>query len=457
MIVDENLPLGGTHLPTSNDMLKVLDIQDGNIQFKDNCVNYGLYKGKRCKFIEGKLTYTPKACAKCQAQNESYSLYRNGTQLSRITLPMSGIYPTYLLLKKQRFMCKSCRATFTAKTPIVKDHCFIANTVNSLVLFKTTEAQSIKNIARDSSVSEATVQRIINKEAKNYQSYDRILPAHLSFDEFKYAKGQLAFEYIDAKAGDILDILPSRDGRTIKSHFISHYSLRDRKKVQTVTVDMNASYTGFIPVLFPKAKIIIDRFHIVQLINRSMNKTRVNVMNRLNTSNGEDQKKYRRLKRYWKKILKKESNLSYTNYSYYSMFGQRLEAAIVSEMLDYDLNLSTTYSIYQSIIKAVEENNYDKLTEILNKKIDKNISSYMKTSIKTLKKHLPYIKNTFSYPYSNGKIEGINNKIKVLNRVAYGYRNFSNYKSRIILHFNMKPKVKKNEDERQKNTCSAAA
>ncbi|MCA9766342.1 MAG: transposase [Carnobacterium sp.] len=136
---------------------------------------------------------------------------------------------------------------------------------------------------------------IINKEAKNYQSYDRILPAHLSFDEFKYAKGQLAFEYIDAKAGDILDILPSRDGRTVKSHFISHYSLRDRKKVQTVTVDMNASYTGFIPLLFPKANIIIDRFHIIQLINRSMNKTRVNVMNRLNTSNGEDQKKYRRL------------------------------------------------------------------------------------------------------------------------------------------------------------------
>lgn len=81
----------------------------------------------------------------------------------------------------------------------------------------------------------------------------------------------------------------------------------------------------------------------------------------------------------------------------------------------------------------------------------------MKTSIKTLKKHLPNINNTFSYPYSNGKIEGINNKIKVLNRIDYKYRNFSNYKSRIILHFNMKPKVKKNEDERQKNTCSVAA
>lgn len=457
MIVVENSPLGGTHLPTSNDMRKLLDIQDGNIIFNDSCVKYGKYKGKKCKFIEGTLSYTPEACLNCHAPNKDYSIYRNGTQTSRITLPMTGVYPTYLFLKKQRFMCKECRTTFTAKTPIVKTHCFIADSVKAHALGKASDAQSIKDIARDCSISPATVQSIINEEAKKYRSYDRYLPVHLSFDEFKYAKGRLAFEYIDAKAGDILGILPSRDGKTVKNHFISHYSLQERERVQTVTVDMNASYTGFIPILFPNAKMIIDRFHIIQLINRSMNKTRVSAMNRLNTSNGEDQKKYRRLKRYWKKILKKESNLSYTSYTYYSLFGQRLEASIISEMLDYDSILSATYAIYQSIIKAVEENNYEKLSEILSKKTNKETSSYMKTSLKTLKKYLPYIKNTFSYPYSNGKIEGINNKIKVLSRVAYGYRNFSNYKSRILLHFNMKPKVDKIKSKKQKEPCPAAA
>ena len=137
------------------------------------------------------------------------------------------------------------------------------------------------------------------------------------------------------------------------------------------------------------------------------------------------------------------------------MFGQRIEAAIVSEMLDYDAILSTT--IYQSIIKVIEENNYDKLSELLNRQINEEVSAYMKISLKTLKKYLPYIKNTFLYPYSNGKIEGINNKIKVLNRVAYGYRNFWNYKGRIILHFNMKPKVEKSPMRKQKETCFIAA
>ncbi|QBP43084.1 transposase [Paenisporosarcina antarctica] len=47
------------------------------------------------------------------------------------------------------------------------------------------------------------------------------------------------------------------------------------------------------------------------------------------------------------------------------------------------------------------------------------------------------MENCFIYPYNNGRIEGINNKINVLNRVAYGYRNFHNYKNRIILHFKL--------------------
>ncbi|MFC5976342.1 transposase, partial [Carnobacterium antarcticum] len=68
-------------------------------------------------------------------------------------------------------------------------------------------------------------------------------------------------------------------------------------------------------------------------------------------------------------------------------------------------------------------------------------------SLKTLKKHMKHIKNTVAYKYSNGKIEGINNKIKVLNRVAYGYRNFVNYKNRILLHFNMKPAATKQKEK----------
>ncbi|WP_322789594.1 transposase [Paenisporosarcina antarctica] len=69
------------------------------------------------------------------------------------------------------------------------------------------------------------------------------------------------------------------------------------------------------------------------------------------------------------------------------------------------------------------------------------------TPLKTLRKHLPFIENSFIYPYNNERIEGTNNKINVLNRVAYGYRNFRNYKNRLYLPFKLKPDVKQSEQK----------
>src|SRR5690625_4511077 len=66
-----------------------------------------------------------------------------------------------------------------------------------------------------------------------------------------------------------------------------------------------------------------------------------------------------------------------------------------------------------------------------------------RTSVKTLKKHLPYIGNSLTHPYNNGQIEGINNKIKVFNCVAYGYRTFDNFKNIIILHFKVRETINK--------------
>src|SRR5699024_10949435 len=125
---------------------------------------------------------------------------------------------TYLNLKKQRFFCKSCNSSFIAKTSIVEENCFISDNTKTKAFIKSAEAQSLTDIAKDCDVSPTTVQRIINKEAKVFKLHYRALPKHLSFDEFKYAKGKMAFEYIDAETGDILDILEGRDSRTVKNH-----------------------------------------------------------------------------------------------------------------------------------------------------------------------------------------------------------------------------------------------
>jgi transposase len=133
-------------LSCSNSIKSLLDIQDPNVIFDEDCVKEGTYKGKRCKYIFGKLTYTPTHCVKCAVKNTDFTVYKNGTQLSRNTLPITGINPTYLLLQKQRFMCQACQSSFTAKTPIVQRNCFISQNVKAQVILKSAEAQSPMDI-----------------------------------------------------------------------------------------------------------------------------------------------------------------------------------------------------------------------------------------------------------------------------------------------------------------------
>src|SRR5699024_12383742 len=80
------------------------------------------------------LPISPAYCECCGVKNEDYTIYKNGTKTSRITLPISGVYTTYLNLKKQRFYCKACNGTFSASTSIVQKDCFISNHTKAKIL-----------------------------------------------------------------------------------------------------------------------------------------------------------------------------------------------------------------------------------------------------------------------------------------------------------------------------------
>lgn len=168
----------------------------------------------------------------------------------------------------------------------------------------------------------------------------------------------MAFQYIDAETEVILDSLQKRLSSHVKKHYISRYSHAQRCQVETVTIDMNTGYEKLVKKLFPKAKIIIDRFHLIQLVSLSMNQLRIQVMNGFKPSGGEDIKKYRRLKKYWKLLLKNDVNLTYTDHKYFALFGQAIDATVVETILKYNERLKVNYELYQTILNALKEKDF---------------------------------------------------------------------------------------------------
>ena len=104
----------------------------------------------------------------------------------------------------------------------------------------------------------------------------------------------------------------------------------------------------------------------------------------------------------------------------------------VSYLIDLDRELYETYWLYQELLDSIHKRSEDDFIEVLNGKRE-HISDYMNTALKTTAKNKESIINSFKYNYTNGRIEGIINLIKVIKRIAFGYRNYKNFKTRILL------------------------
>ena len=172
----------------------------------------------------------------------------------------------------------------------------------------------MKDIAQRYFVSTKTVERVLDSFFEEPRKKPNYLPKHLLIDEFKGTsdcEGAMCFIISDADTGKIFDILDDRRNFKLRAYF-QRFTLKARKRVTHIVMDMNASYDAVTKEVFPNARISIDRFHVIQQITRAFNKQRIQTMNQLKKSDPQAQKDYRKLKKYWRTILKKNAKLNYT-------------------------------------------------------------------------------------------------------------------------------------------------
>jgi len=414
-------------MSNQNYIIEMLELKDNNINFYKNCYYKEKIKGITHKVFEGYLSYEPEYCDKCGILFDD-KFEKHGFITSNIKIPDVAGYKTILRLHKQRYLCKHCNKAFTLKTTIVDYGCFISKNTKWKIAKDLKEKRSEKDIAIANNVSPNTVERVMDSYYNTNKLYKNYLPEVLSFDEFKSVKsadGAMSFNLCNGKTGKIIDIVENRQLNYLLKYF-SYYTHKARKNVKFIVIDMYSPYISLILKLFPNAKIIIDKFHLVQLISRALNKTRINIMKK-------DKKNYNKLKRYWRLILKSRDELDNSHWRKFTCFNDFMtEMNVVNYLTEINIELDNTYQLYQDLLYSIKNNNLKMLNITLTSDYG-IISDYMKTSIKTIKDYLPYIKNTFQNKYNNGFIEGNNNFIKVLKRIAFGFRSFRRFKARIMI------------------------
>ena len=414
-------------MSNQNYIIDMLELKDSNVYFKEKFYYKETIKGITYKIFEGYLSYKPSFCTSCGVVFDE-KFEKHGFILSNIIIPDVSGYKAILRLHKQRYLCKHCHKAFTLTSNITNYGCFISNLTKHKIALDLTKKRSEVDIALDNGVSPNTVERVMDSYYDTIKLYKHYLPEVLSFDEFKSVKsadGAMSFHMCDGITGQTIDIVEDRRLDNLIKYFF-YYDYKARSRVKFITIDMYSPYISLIKKMFPNAKIIIDKFHLTQLISRSLNKTRIRVMNK-------DKKNHRKLKRYWRLILKDRDELDFSKWKKYTCFNSLMtQVDVVNYLINTNEELKQTYLIYQEILYSFKKKDFKKLKQTLSNANSK-ISNYMKTSIKTLLEFLPYIKNTFENEYHNGFIEGNNNFIKVIKRIAFGFRSFKRFKARIMI------------------------
>ena len=371
------------------------------------------------------LDYAPGNCNHCQGKQIKYDFQKP----SKIPFLEVAGFPSLIRLKKRRFQCKNCRKVTVSETSLVQKNCQISEPLRQKVAQALVNRQALTHIAQDLAISTSTVHRKLKKFTFK-EDFSR-LPEILSIDEFSYQKGKLAFIAQDFETKKIITILENRTQTTIRNYFF-RYSKEARDSVKIVTVDMSGSYIPMIPKLFPNAKIVIDRFHIVQHMSRALNHTRIQLMTQFDKKSLE----YRALKYYWKSVLKDSRKLSLNSFRSRT-FGETLTPKkCLTKIFHLVPELKGYYDLYQLLLFHLQEKNADYFFDLIEEALP-HLNQTFKTALRTILHYKEHVINAIELPYSNAKLEATNKLIKDIKRNAFGFRNFDNFKKRIFIALNM--------------------
>ncbi len=253
----------------------------------------------------------------------------------------------------------------------------------------------------------------------------------------------MSFIAQDFEKLDIITVLEGRTQAVIRDHFLK-YDRAVRCRVKIITMDMFSPYYDLAKQLrfqisrlrlkqSPNAKIVLDRFHIVQHLSRAMSRVRVQIMNQFHRKSHE----YKAIKRYWKLIQQDSRKLSDKRF-YRPTFRMHLtNKEILNKLLSYSQDLKHHYQLYQLLLFHFQNKEPEKFFELIEDNL-KQVHPIFQTVFKTFLKDKEKIINALQLHYSNAKLEATNNLIKLIKRNAFGFRNFENFKKRIFIALNIK-------------------
>ena len=322
--------------------------------------------------------------------------------------------PLYLRIRKNRYMCRSCRKPFTETAPGVYPKRRTTQRFRKTISDACVNFVSLQRVRQKYRCSSALVYNVFYEqlEIKLREKKNKKWPEVVCVDEHFFSRRKGFTEYVtmfaDLNKRSLYEVALGKDKKSLWNQ-LAH--IQGRMDVKYVVMDMSSTYKSFVREFFPQAQIVADKFHVLRLMSPSIIKHRREI--------------HGHRKDLWvrRRLLMNRKKLDY----------------FVRSEIDFYLkqhgSLNELYRTKERLHELYRTKGIDRARkgyEQLLKKIENSQLEEVQRLRKTLINWKNEILNYFKTGFTNGLVEAFNNTGKLVQKQAYGYKSFKNYRLRLL-------------------------
>ena len=353
-----------------------------------------------------------------------------------IDLPVYGT-PMRLGWKKHRMSCinsKCATNSFVAQDHrIAAKNCLLTTRAAKWATVQVGTGRTVKEVAKELDCDWHTVNDAVTTYGSALLDADRRRlnkTIAIGLDETSFVKlgghhTDYATTVADVEHHQIIDILPSRNFVDVAG-FINAQPQAWKERIRFGALDMSAAYAAVYSQMLPRAAQVVDPFHVVALANRSLDQVRRRVQSeQLGHRGRRDDPLYRARRA----LLVAEEKLD-------DKAAERLASLLA--LGDPNAEVAIAYRVKERLRDFYREPVPDAARRMLDELVEHCVKRAMPPEIqrlgRTLRHWFDKICNYHVAKLSNGPTEALNNLIKRIKRVGFGFRNFENYRIRALLY-----------------------
>lgn len=371
--------------------------------------------------LESEYSIEPDACQKCGVIGR---LYRHGTKETTYRdSPIRG-HAVNIMAKVRRYKCRDCGETFLQPLGGIQPDMRMTQRCVDFI-----QSQCLRDtflrIAEHVGCDDKTVRTLAGEHiAKLNAEYKPYLPEWMGIDETQI-DGVLRCIITDVGNNRPIDMLADREKSTVISWL---HRFKDRGVVKGLAIDMWRPYKDAAQSIFPSLPVVIDKFHVVRMANKGLEKVRVRLAKTKDKAVGRDWMRRKALLR-----------MRYANLDEKGKFGLQM-------WMDNEPEIAVAYRIkeaFYDIYDCKTRTEAELALDAWHKSIPATLKAEFKELDRAAKNWRNEILAIFDYPISNGYTEALNGVAKVVNRQGRGY-SFEVLRARILFGRKLK-KIKEPE------------